>query len=181
MNFLKFLGRLPLLAVLALPTGCVSDLDLDQSNEVTIAPKVDIDLIYLKLLPELFVSNDEVEVTEVHQITALDFIKDRVTQQNLNQVTFNAMTRSTYTQSFQTTVRFLDAQGAETYAITIDTQGSDDGSLKEYNDTRILIGDELAAFKTSVAMEINSIIILDGQPIEGFLEFKSKAILYFEF
>lgn len=178
----RFLGRLLLLSILILPTGCVRDLDLDQTDNIKLEPKYDLDLFHLNISPDNFVdSNGDTETTEVHQVTHLDFINDKVVQDDLKQIDLDFKTLNSFTQSFQTTFVFLDAAGNATYTIEVEIPGSPNGSPIIYTQKEVLTEEALELFKTSVDLDVTAILTLDSQPIDGTLEFKSKALFYFEF
>lgn len=178
----KFLGRMLLLGILTMPVSCVRDLDLNQTDKIAVKPRYDLDLFHLSLNQDNFVSNGDVKESQVHQFTHLDFIHDKAVQQDLKQVDFYFVTVNTFTQGFQSTFRFLDSSGNETYVIDMNVPGSGpDGSPQEYTYRETLTGDGLKAFKTSVNMDITATITQDGQPVKGNLKFKSKALFYFEF
>ncbi len=177
----KYLGRALLLGILMMPIGCVRDLDLDQSDEIALQPKYDLDLFRLDLNQDSFVKDDVVQETEVHQTTHLDFINDQAVQKNLKQIDFDFITVNTFTQGFQAIFNFLDSDGNVTYSIEMNVPGSENGNPQDYVYRETLTGEALDAFKTSVDLDVAAFITLDSNPIEGNLKFKSKALFYFEF
>lgn len=168
--------------LLLLVAGCIKDQDFDQADEIVLAPEVELDLLYLNLQPVNFVNaSGEAELTEVSQSTMLDFLQEAFLQNDLTRVDFTFQTKNSFTQSFNTNIRFFDPAGEQVYEISFIAPGATRGIAEEATYVEVVEGDDLIDFKRAIRMDVISNIVLNGDPIEGALDFQSKASLYFEF
>lgn len=178
----KITRLLSLAGLLLLFAGCVKDQDFDQVDEVVIAPRIETDLVFLKLTQENFLnSNGEAEVSFVSQSTDLSFLQDSFIQNDLTQIDFDFATSNSFRQSFNTIVTFLDEVGNTVYEFSFFVPGSGNGTAVDFSYKEVIVGEDLLNFKNAVSMQVSSSIILSGDPIFGELDFQSKARLYFEF
>ncbi|MAZ26375.1 MAG: hypothetical protein CL868_04760 [Cytophagaceae bacterium] len=163
--------------------SCVKDVDFDQADEIYLENEFETDLVYFTLNTSNFVDADSNAVVDtlVTQTTNLEFLDDDFIQENLVEIALELRYDNTFLQSFENEAVFLSRNNQELYNITFTVSGSPDGSVvtTQFKDT--LRGAELERFKRSIKLKVSAAIEQDGDPIEGNLDFRSKAYYRFLF
>lgn len=163
--------------------SCVDDVDFEQADEVFIENEVEVDLVYFTLDTSNFVNVNSGEVVEttVREETNLDFLNKDFIQRDLQELTLTLDYKNTFTQSFTNTLRFLNQADQEVYRIEFEVGGSTAGETAVTRYEQQFIGATLDAIRAAIKIEIVANLSNDGQPVEGQLDFMSKAYYRFIF
>lgn len=181
-NPLKDSFWLFLIAFSLLSISCVKDVDFEQAAEFATVQRVDLDLIFFNLNTSNFIEAETGEVIPViRDTTRLEFLDDTFVQENLTAIDFSFQYDNTFSQSFLNRVVFLNEQDEVLYETSFQINPSIDGSLETTQYSEIVVTPELDAIKSSIKMFIELSLEPNGQPIDGTLKHKSKAVYTLEF
>ncbi len=173
---------LPVVSVLIATafTGCIKDIDLDQAEEFELYTTQDLDLVHFSITQDNFnnVNTGNLETVFIQERGVVDFFDEEFFRQNLKEVNFVFGAESTFSQSMLCNILFLDPQNQELYAVDFRVQGSPDGS-SVFSEQSVLINEaDLEQFKSAPFRKIDFSfeLIENGLPVEGSLDFRSKAL-----
>jgi hypothetical protein len=167
---------------LLISISCVKDVDFDQTEEIVIAPKVDLDLVFFNLDTANFVASDTgMPVSVIRDTTRLEFLDDRFVQENLKEIDFLFRYDNSFSQVFEHNALFLNEANEIQYAISFDVDGSTDGTAVTTLYNQIVAEPDLDAIRGAIKMIIELTLQPNADPIEGTLRHQSKAIYSLEF
>ncbi|MGK0250789.1 MAG: hypothetical protein ACI81G_000221 [Gammaproteobacteria bacterium] len=162
--------------------SCVKDVDFDQAEEIIIAPKVDLDLVFFNLGTDNFVASDAgIPVTVIRDTTRLEFLDDTFVRENLLEIDFVFRYDNSFPQVFEHRALFLDEEDEVLYAVTFDVDPSLDGMVTTTLYTQTVAGPDLDAIRNSIKMLIELTLEPNGDPVVGALRHQSKALYSLEF
>ena len=162
--------------------SCVKDVDFDQTEDIVIAPKVDLDLIFFSLNTSNFVGAATGNpIAVVRDTTRLEFLDDTFVQENLKEIDFLFRYDNSFSQSFVNRAVFLDEADEVQYEIEFDVTPSINGSTETTTFTQTVAETDLDAIKASIKLLIELTLEPNGDPIDGSLRHQSKALYSLEF
>ncbi|RMB62814.1 hypothetical protein EAX61_04335 [Dokdonia sinensis] len=183
MNYLlKGTFWLLLIALSFASVSCVKDVDFEQADDFATTQKVDLDLIFFDLDTSNFVDvvTEEV-ILVIRDTTRLEFLDDTFIQDNLVQIDFLFQYENTFSQGFFNRAVFLNEQDDILYETSFEVDPSLNGEIETTQFTEIVIAPELDSIKNAIKMFIELTLQPNGQPLEGTLGHKSKAVYTLEF
>lgn len=167
---------------LILCVSCVKDVDFDQVEEIIIAPKVDLDLVFFNLGTDNFIASDAgMPVTVIRDTTRLEFLDDTFVRENLLQIDFVFRYDNSFPQVFEHRALFLNEVDEVQYAVTFDVDPSLDGMVTTTLYTQTVAEPDLDAIRSSIKMLIELTLVPNGDPVVGALRHQSKALYSLEF
>lgn len=157
--------------------SCADGVDFDLANDIVLSPEVEVDLIFFELDGDEF-SNVPIEngTLSFRDLVRLEFLDDSFVQENLVEIEIEYLVTSTYNQNIINTSRFLDNEGGLQYEFIFDIPASPDGNEVITSITEVISQNEIQAIRNSILLENELSFQLDGNPIVGKLNFRSKAI-----
>lgn len=168
--------------ILILCTSCVKDVDFNQTAEIIIAPKVDLDLVFFDLDTANFMSADTgMPVAVIRDTTRLEFLDDDFIRENLRQIDFVFRYDNSFAQSFEHQALFLNDADEVQYAVTFDVEASPGGTAVTTLFTQTVEEIDLDAIRNSIKMLIELTLLPNGDPVVGELSHQSKAVYSLEF
>lgn len=162
--------------------SCVKDVDFDQIEEIVIAPKVDLDLVFFDLDTDNFIASDPgIPVTVIRDTTRLEFLDDTFVRDNLLEIDFVFRYDTSFPQAFEHRALFLNDADEVQYAITFDVAPSLDGMIRTTQHTQTIADSDIDAIRNSIKMLIELTLEPNGDPVIGALRHQSKALYSLEF
>jgi hypothetical protein len=169
------------ICIVLLLTSCIKDTDFSQSEDISLSPVMEFNLIYFDIeAPKFF---DEIEgeaLLTVRDTTALNFINGTDTQEVLKKVEFFFDFTNSIPRIFEITFDFLTEENELVYSLnTIVFPGSNTLSRQTIFIKEIALQDlEQLTMSTKVLSVVT--IPASDQELTGSLNLKSKATYYLE-
>ena len=182
MNFKASIISGLVLTIAFLFLACVNDVDFDQIDEFEATPVVNLDLVFFDLDQSNFIDETTQELIPVlRDTTQLEFLNDDFFRDNVTQVDFVFQYQNTFNTSFASRAVFLSPSGEEQLSFELGANPSIDGLPEVTVLEQTVIGDELLGIQNSIMLIIE--IIPEGPvlPVEGILNFQSRAVYFLEF
>lgn len=108
MSFSKIITRNLLLILFSLGlTSCVKDVDLDQAKDISLTPKLQVDLLIFDVNEDNFVdpiTNQPISI--IRDEVRLEFLDDSYIQDDLMEVEFKFKYINTFPQTFSSRISF---------------------------------------------------------------------------
>lgn len=179
---LRFLSITICIVLCCISYACVDDVDFDQANEISITPRVDVDLIFFTVEAADFIEEELPDaILTVRDTTRLEFLNDEFVRENLKEIEFLFQIDNTFEQSLINRSVFLNNAGEPQYTIEFEVAPSTDGTPTQTSFTDTLDDEELAAIRSSIQLTNELILMSNEAPIDGELSLQSKAIYSLEF
>jgi hypothetical protein len=179
MSFNKNLFKIAFLALLLTNFSCVKDVDLDQYEEIVLAPEAAIDLVFFTIAADDFTSTGGGETTARDE-TRLDFLDDDYIQTSLVRADFNFKFHNTFQSPLTATIRFLSPSNSVQHTIVVPIPQGDSGNSGTVDFTESIFEDQINRIRRSIKVSIE-ITRHDSTTTEGTLKLESKGFYYFEF
>jgi len=161
--------------------SCVRDTDFDQAEEVTLTPKVELNLIHFDLdAGEFFDSITNTPRLVLSDTTLIRLLDDIEVQESLYKADFEFRFTNSIPREFQTDFTFLSSQGIPTYSTsTLVTAGNPDiPALTTFIQT--VEGQDIIDLTQSDKVVVTVTIPSADLSLEGNLNLKSKTTYYLE-
>lgn len=172
---------LKLITVAILFCSCASDLDFDQTKDLTLKPAVVANLTYFDVKASEFIDNGT-EQDVFFDAKDFDIFRDNFFRDNLKKAEFNFDIENTISRAYIVSFIFLD----ENNQVMHDTEINVPAYVNTSNNvkhTDVFENETLDLLKKSVKLEVR-ITMLAGAPLtansSGNLKLRSGATLYFE-
>lgn len=184
MKFLtSFLSKFASLSIIGfLLLGCVKDVDLDQRDDITLSPDLQIDLLIYDIDQTHFkdtVTGDT--KTHISDTVRLEFLDDSYIQDDLTSVEFYFRHINTFPREINSKIRFLSDGNSEQFAVNYIIKPGADGNPVTTEQYELIEEDRIGLVRRSIKM----VVELEVQPgtaaFEGELDFASKGFFSFEF
>ena len=163
-------------------TSCVDDVDFDRLDQVILAPRFDLDLLFFSV-NYTSLSNEEIVNSQIilRDTTQLNFLDDEVTQENLVEIAISYRATNTFNHSITNRAAFLNQNGDVEYEIIFPVSGSSDGTPVITEFTEVVETQDLQNIRNSIQLANEVIISAGTLPQSGDLSLQSKAIYSLEF
>ncbi|MCV9930903.1 hypothetical protein OIU80_01280 [Flavobacterium sp. LS1R47] len=172
---------LRLIIVAVLFCSCASDLDFDQTKDLTLEPVIVANLTYFDVKASAFVDNGT-EQNVFFDAKDFDVFRDSFFRDNLKKAEFNFEIENTISRAYIVGMVFLDENNQVMHdtEINVPAYVNTPNSVKH---TDVFENQTLDLLKKAVKLEIR-ITMLAGTPLtadsSGNLKLRSGATLYFE-
>lgn len=175
----KFTG---LIAISCLLLGCVKDIDLNQREDITLSPDLQIDLLIYEIDQSQFVDPATGNLkTRISDTVRLEFLDDDYIQEDLSSVDFYFRHINTFPRAIDSEIRFLSESNREQFAVNYTIQPGAAGNPVTTEQFELIEEDRINLVRRSIKM----VVELEVQPgtaaFEGELDFASKGFFSFEF
>lgn len=168
--------------LLCIISSCVSDVDFDRGDEISLMQEVDLDLIFFTLTTEDFAGvNENEEMAVVRDTTRLEFLGENFAQENIKEIEFTFRVENTFRQSLTNSSRFLNDEGVLQYELAFEILPSPDGEPVITTIIENLTETERDAVLNAIQVVSETIVQTNSAPIEGEVMLRSKALYSLEF
>ena len=175
----KFLLCLAFCMVL---TGCVKDIDLDQAEEISLSPDIDVDLLIYEISEDYFYqSGNNVFQPVIRDTVRLEFLDDDYIQKDLTEVEFYFRHINTFPQRFSHTIKFLSDAGREQIFIKYEVAPGSLNNPVETEYTEIIEENRINLIRNSIQMVVELEAHPNSEEFKGELEFASTGLFKFDF
>ena len=173
------LKRVFLLLTLAVLQSCVSDVDFEQGENFIVRQENTVAFVHFDLRSQDF-SNPS-RPNEATDRLRLEFLRGPFIQDNLTEVEFVYRVENTFSQDIDATFDFLSENENLIYTISFTIDGSTNGTPNVTTYSETIPENMVPAFKGSYFMNSSFMLIDNGDPISGNLNFRSTANFVVEF
>ena len=165
------------IAVVSLFTACVKDTDFNQTDDIVVAPTLELDFLFFNVDSESF-SDLGVNNLVITDTTEFSFLNDDIAVDNLIRADFYFRNTNSFPVQFTTQYQFLDENNDLHYEILIPVN---DGTLNnpvitEYSE--IIEGDGILSLTMAEKVVINIVASSSVDNLEGNLNLQSKTTYY---
>ncbi|MGB8705289.1 MAG: hypothetical protein WCD31_09690 [Gillisia sp.] len=183
MFFVRQIRRLGMLLFLLAVTGsCVKDVDISQSQEITLNPDVQLDLLIFDVNQDDFIDPQTKALrTVVHDTVRLEFLDDDYVQQDLQQVELKYKYLNTFSQAFYSKVTFLSENDHIEHVSEFFIGAGSNNNPAETQKTDLIPPSDINSIKRSIKMAVEIEVQPNNDPFEGELKFQSKGLFSFQF
>jgi len=181
-----FYSRLkPFLGVITLGillVGCVKDIDLDQREDITLSPDVQIDLLIYDIDQTQFVDTITGSLkTRISDTVRLEFLDDDYIQNDLSSVEFYFRHINTFPREIESEIRFLSETNSEQLAINYTIKPGANANPVTTDQYELIEEDRINLVRRSIKMVVELEVEPGSEAFEGELEFASKGLFSFDF
>jgi hypothetical protein len=182
-NSSSFLTRFASLTALScLLLGCVKDVDLDQRNDISLSPDVQIDLLIYNIDQAQFEDPETGNIrTRISDTVRLEFLDDDYIQEDLSSVEFYFRHINTFPREIESKIRFLSDGNTEQFVVNYTIKPGANGNPVTTEQYELVEEDRINLVRRTIKM----VVELEVQPgpaaFEGELDFASKGLFLFEF
>lgn len=163
-------------------SSCVKDIDLDQAEDISLRPKLLVDLLFFELNDEDFQNPDPNQQKVILRDTVrLEFLDDGYIQKDLMEVELNFKHTNSFPQDFVNTISFLSENNRQQHVIKLNVEAGKDNNPRETEKTELLKAEQLSGIKNSIKMVMEVEFLPNDEPLSGELKFESKGLFSFEF
>ncbi|MGY5848990.1 hypothetical protein [Salegentibacter sp. F14] len=163
-------------------TGCIKDIDLDQADEISLSPDIDVDLLIYEINQDYFYqSENSVFQPVIRDTVRLEFLDDDYIQKDLTEVELYFKHVNTFSQSFTNTVKFLSEGGREQIFIQYEVSPGGLNSPKETEYTEIIEENRIHLIRNSIQMVVELEAHSNSEEFRGELDFASTGLFKFAF
>ncbi|HSP12468.1 MAG TPA: hypothetical protein VLO29_08060 [Salegentibacter sp.] len=162
-------------------TGCVKDIDLDQAEEISLSPDIDVDLLIYDVEEDYFQSVTGAFQPVIRDTVRLEFLDDDYIQKDLAEVEFYFKHINTFPQSFSNTIKFLSNAGSEQIVIRYEVAPGSANNPVETDYTELIEENRINLIRNSIQMVVELEAHPNSEEFKGKLEFASSGLFKFEF
>lgn len=171
-----------LIVISCLFAGCVKDVDLDQRNDITLSPDIQIDLLIYNIDKSNFRDTITGDLkTRIKDTVRLEFLDDDYIQDDLTSVEFYFRHINTFPREINSKIRFLSEGNGEQFSVNYTIKSGADGNPVTTEQYELIEEDRINLVRRSIQM----VVELEVQPgttaFEGELDFASKGLFSFDF
>jgi len=163
-------------------TSCVKDVDLNQTKDISLQPKLQTDLLIFDVDENDFIDPETNRLrTVIKDTVRLEFLDDSYIQDDLDKVEFSFKYINTFPQSFDTSIYLLSENDNTQRRIDLKVQPGSQDSPKTTEIIDFVNTDEIDQIKRSIKMVVEITVLPNSEAFEGELQFQSKGLFYFVF
>ncbi|WP_034894094.1 hypothetical protein [Gillisia sp. Hel_I_29] len=162
--------------------SCVKDVDLDQTDEISLQPKMQVDLLIFDVDEVDFIDPETTALrTVIKDTVRLEFLDDSYIQDDLDKVEFSFKYSNAFPQDFNTTIYLLSENDRTQRKIDLTVKGGSSTSPEITEIIDFVDTAEIDMIKRSIKMVVEVAVVPNTEPFVGELKFQSKGLFYFVF
>jgi hypothetical protein len=160
----------------------VKDVDLDQAKDISLKPKLQIDLLIFDVNKVDFldtITNQQKNI--IRDTVRLEFLDDSYIQEDLMEVEFRFKYINSFSNSFHNKISFLSENNKSQHVVEFNINA---GNINEPAVTEVidLVGfDQIKVIRRSIKLAVEIEALPGSEPLNGELKFQSKGLFSFEF
>lgn len=161
--------------------SCVRDTDFSQAEEVTLTPKVALNLIHFDLdAGEFFDVTTGLPILTVTDTTEIRFLDDTETQESLLRAEFRFLFTNSIERTFATDFTFISEEGMPTYVASTEVAAGSPSEPVETEFLEVVEGESLLNLTQANRVVVTVAIPSADATLEGQLNLKSATTYYLE-
>lgn len=162
--------------------GCVKDVDFNQSEQISLSPDLQSDLLIYSIDERYFTDSITKAFKPVIRDTVrLEFLDDDYIQKDLVSVEFSFRHINTFSQEIDSRILFLSENGQLQFSVDYPIPSGSPNNPSEIIYTEFIEQNRIHLVRNSIQMIVELEMIPNGQPVSGNLDFASKGLFKFEF
>ena len=162
--------------------SCVKDVDLDQAEDINLAPDLQISLLYYNLNESDFLDSETSAYTSVIRDTVrLEFLDDDYVQDGLQNAEFRFRHENQFQFPIRSSIKFLDKQGRRQFQVDYIIPAGAAGAAGVIDTIHDVDNSQINQVRRSIQMALELEMIGGDQNLKGELDFSSKGRFKFEF
>lgn len=165
-----------------LSCACMSDVDLGQASEISLRPKLEMDLLHFEIKSEDWIDPETNELMTILRDTVrLAFLDDDYIQKDLVRVDLSFRHSNSFSNPFSNRISFLSENNREQYVVDLYVDAGSKEQLQISQHTEVIDSDNIQVIKRSIKMAVEIERLPGEEPFVGELKFESKGVFFFEF
>lgn len=162
--------------------GCFKGVDMDQAQDITLQPDIDVDLLLYQLNENDFIDSETGEFTSVIRDTVrLEFLNDTYVQDGLQYAEFRLRHENTFPFPISSRIKFLNNSGNEQFHVNYEIPAGAVGAPAIIDTTHVMDASEIKKVRRTIQMAVELEMNGGDATIKGGLDFLSKGLFKFEF
>ncbi len=163
-------------------TSCVKDVDLNQTKDISLKPKLQIDLLIFDVDQADFIDTITFQQKTILRDTVrLEFLDDSYVQDDLVEVEFSFKYINTFSRSFHNKISFLSENNTTQRVVEFDIDAGDKENPATTERIDLIEIDRISVIRRSIKMAVEIEVLPGSDPFTGELKFQSKGLFSFEF
>lgn len=163
-------------------SSCFADVDFGQSENITLEPDLEVDLLYYKLNELDFLDSETNEYSStIRDTVRLEFLDDDYIQDGLVYAAFRFRHENRFPYLINTNIRFLSASGRSQFNITYTIPEGTLTSPAIVDTVHVMQGNDINKVRRSIQVVVEHEIVGADKAIQGELDLQSKGLFKFEF
>ncbi len=183
MSFVKLLKTPILLLLFSVGLhSCVKGIDLDQQENISLTPDLQVSLLVFDVTNEDFKDRNTGEFTSIIRDTVrLEFLDDSYIQDDLVTVEFSFKYTNSFPHPFKNKISFLSEDNIEQHSVVFNIAegGKNNPAVTDWVD--FIENTRIDVIKNSIKMVVEIEVLPNQNTFEGELKFESKGLFSFEF
>ncbi|WP_037319179.1 hypothetical protein [Salegentibacter sp. Hel_I_6] len=184
MKFLYFYLKnfLKATALSFLLVGCAKDIDLNQREDITLGPDIQIDLLIYNINQTQFVDTITGALkTRISDTVRLEFLDDDYIQNDLSSVEFYFRHINTFPREIESEIRFLSETNSEQFSINYTIKPGASANPVMTDQYELIEEDRINLVRRSIKMVVELEVPPGSETFKGELDFASKGLFSFDF
>lgn len=185
-DYYKIRFRLLLRLLFFINLSCVSGIDYEQTEPITITPTLEVSLVYTSLVASDFLDDLDAEVPFLTDSVVLEAISDDFINDYLVRADFNIEITNSLNKDFEIQLDLIDSTTALQYSSSFYIENSSSNTPITIEQLEVFLGPNLEALKASNKLDLKispisspTASVLTNASL-GSIVFKSTVVLYFE-
>lgn len=163
-------------------SSCFKDVDFGQSEDIQMAPDLEVDLLFYQLDESDFEDSETNAYSPVIRDTVrLEFLDDDYIQDGLVLAEFRFRHENKFPYEITSNIRFLDKNGRNQFNLEYNIPAGSETSASIIDTLYVMEGGDIGKVKRSINMVVELEILNAGKDLQGELDFLSKGLFEFEF
>ncbi len=178
----KNLTYILLIPIILLFYACITDTDINQAENITLKPVIELDLIYFTVKANRFYDAvTQNQILTVSDSTEIRFLDDTDVQEALKRVDFYFKFTNSIPRSFIAEFVFVNELNEITYQTQTNVEQGTLGTPIVTEFTEIVEGDAILQLTQANKVIVKVTIPSSDETLEGSLNLQSKATYYVEY
>ncbi|MBZ9629378.1 hypothetical protein LB465_01205 [Salegentibacter sp. LM13S] len=162
--------------------SCVKDVDLEQREDISLSPDIQIDLLIYDIDQSHFIDpSTGNSKTHISDTVRLEFLDDSYIQEDLFSVEFYFRHINTFPREIESKIRFLSDDNREQFAVNYTIKPGVDGNPVTTEQFEFIEEDRIHLVRRTIKMVVELEVQPGSGKFEGELDFASKGLFSFEF
>lgn len=182
---MSFSRSIRILVFLILTLGilsCVKDIDLDQAEDITLKPDLQVDLLILNVKGSDFTNPESgLPRTIIRDTVRLEFLDDDYIQEDLRQVELRFRFTNTFSNSFSSNIYFFSESNDLQHQIDFIVGGGDKNAPVVTEIIDLTEENDIGRIRRTIEMVVEIEVLSGEAPLDGNLKFQSKGLFSFQF
>lgn len=163
-------------------SSCFKDVDFGQSEDIKLAPDLEVDLLFYQLNESDFLDSETNAYSPIIRDTVrLEFLDDDYIQEGLVLAEFRFRHENRFPYEVRSNIKFIDKTGRNQFNVEYNIPAGSETSASIVDTLHLMSDGDITKVKRSINMVVELEILNAGKDLQGELDFLSKGFFEFEF